>query len=110
MQRVFIIAVNCVLLVVALLGVHEVAGVQVWHWQISSLAAARSMMFWELALSAVLNAVAARFVVKGRKERHLCWLWVAIFAALLGGEYAYERGYFNFEWLKRSLVWIANKL
>ena len=67
-------------------------------------------MFWGLAIAAGVNAGAALFLVKGRKERHLCWTWAAIFAALFGGEYAYEHGWFNFRWLKNALVWLQNKI
>lgn len=110
MQRVFIVIANCALLAAVLLGVPEVAGVRLWHWQISSIPDAQGLRFWGLALAATGNAVAALFLVKGRKERKMCWLWAAIFAALAGGEYAYERGWFNFDWVKRALLWLTNKL
>ena len=109
MQRFFIIAANCVLLVAMLLGIPEIAGVRFWHWQISSLQAARTLTFWGLAMAAALNAGAAAFLIKGRKDREMCWLWAAVFVALAGGEYAYEREYFNFAWVKRSLLWLLNK-
>jgi len=109
MQRFFILTVNCALLAVVLLGVPEIAGVRFWRLEISSLPAARTLMFWGLAMAAAANAGAALFLVKGRKERKLCWLWAAIFGALLGGEYAYERGCFNFGWLKRALLWLLKK-
>lgn len=66
-------------------------------------------MFWGLALAAGANAGAALFLIKGRKERRFCWLWLAVFVALAGGEYAYERGWFNFDWLRRALMWLLNK-
>lgn len=109
-QRFVITAVNCVLLIVLLLGVPEVAGVRYWQWQLSSISVARALMFWGLALAAAANAAAALFLVKGRKEREFCLLWAAIFAALFIGEYGYERGWFNFYWLKRALLWATNKL
>ena len=109
MQRALIVAVNCVMLAGMLLGVQEVASEQFWHWQISSVPAARALTFWGLVLAALLNAAAALFVVKGRKDRKACWLWAAIFIALLGAAYIYERGYFNFHWLKNALLWIQNK-
>ena len=108
MQRFVISAANCVLLVVLLVGVPEVSGVRFWHWQLSSLPAARTLTFWGLLLAAAANA-GVTFLVKGRKNRKFCWLWAALFTALVGGEYAYERGYFNFEWLKRALLWLTNK-
>ena len=110
MRRSFIIAANCIILAALLLGVQEVSGVQFWHWQISSVSAARGLMFWGLAIASAANAAAALFLVKGRKDKRVCWLWAAIFIALLGGEYAYERGYFNFRWVKNALLWIQSKL
>lgn len=109
MQRFFVIAANCVLLLALLLGVPEVASERFWHWQISSVQAARVLMFWGLVLAVAVNAGAALFLIKDRKERRFCWLWAAIFAALAGGEYAYEHGWFNFDWLKRALLWLTNK-
>ncbi len=99
MQRFFIIAINCVLLAVAIIGVPEVAGVRFWRWQISSVATAQTLMLWGLAVAA-----AALFLLKGRKERRLCWQWAAIFGALLGVEYAFVRGWLNLRWLQRALL------
>jgi hypothetical protein len=62
-------------------------------------------MFWGLALAAAGNAVAALGLIKGRKERKLCWEWTAVFIGLLFVQYAYLRGYFNFNWLKQTLLW-----
>lgn len=110
MQRFFITAANCILLVVMLLGIPEIASERFGHWQLSSYSVARTLMFWALAIAAVANACVTHFLVKGRKDRHVGWTWVAIFAALWYSEFAYEHGYFNFSWLKSALVWIQNKL
>ena len=110
MQKFLIITANCALLVTFLIGVPEIAGVQFWNLELSSVPAARLLMFWGLALAAVLNAGAAKFLIKGKKDRHLCWLWAGIFAALVGAEFAHERGWFNFAWLKRALLWMVNKV
>jgi hypothetical protein len=110
MQRFFIIAINCVLLVGALIGVPEVAGVRFWRWQISSISTAQTLMLWGLAIAACGNAAAALFLLKGRKERKLCWLWAAIFGALLGVEYAFVRGWFHLHWLQRALLWFQSKI
>lgn len=107
MQRLFILAVNCAWLVVVFIGAPAVAGVQFWHLEISSVPVARALLFWGLALATAVNAGAALFVVKGRKERKMCWLWAAVFGALLGGEFTFERGCFNFDWLKRALLWLS---
>jgi hypothetical protein len=109
-QKFLIIIANCALLVVMLLGVPEICGVRFWSLEVSSFPIARILMFWGLALCSALNAVAAKFLVKSKKDRELCWIWAAIFAALLGAEFGYERGWFNFMWLKRALLWVMNKV
>jgi riboflavin transporter FmnP len=110
MQKFLIIAANCVLLVVMLLGVPEVCGVRFWSLEVSSVPIAHTLMFWGLMLAAALNAGAAKYLVKGKKDRNLCWLWAAIFMALVGAEFGYERGWFTFNWLKRALLWMQSKL
>jgi hypothetical protein len=110
MQRVFIIAANCVVLVAMLLGPSEVAGVRFGHWQISSVPASQTLRFWSLVAAAVANAGAAKFLIKGRKDQHLCWHWSIVFAAIVAGEFAYERGCFNFSWIKSGLLWVLSTL
>jgi len=40
----------------------------------------------------------------------LCWEWAAVFVGLLLVQYAYLRGYFNFNWLKQTLLWLQKHL
>ena len=110
MQRFFLLAVNCALLVAAFVGVPEVAGMRFWRWQISSIATAQTLMLWGLALAVIGNAGAALFFIKGRRERKLCWMWAMVFGALLLAYGAFVRGYFNFDWLKQTLHWFQNHL
>jgi hypothetical protein len=106
MQRFLIQCVNCVLLAIIFFGITAVAGMQFGNWQISSVPLARRLMFGGLALAATGNAVAALGLIKGRKERKLCWEWTAVFIGLLFVQYACLRGYFNFNWLKQTLLWL----
>jgi hypothetical protein len=101
MQRLFITIVNCTMLALVFIGVPAVAGERFWDWQISSVPVARELVLWGLALALAVNAGAALFLVKGRKEQKLCWEWAAVFAALLGAEYAFIRGWLNFAWLRQ---------
>lgn len=110
MQRFFIVAVNCALLSAAIIGVPEVAGVRFWRWEISSIAAAQTLMLCGLGLAAGGNAAAALFLLKGRKERRLCWQWAAIFGVLLSVEYAFIRGWLDLHWLQRALLWLQNRI
>lgn len=109
MQRFFIITVNCVVLATAIIAVPEIAGVRFWRWEISSVAAAQSLLLWGLGIAAGGNTVAALVLLKGRKERRLCWLWAAVFSVLLGVEYAAVRGWLNFHWLQQALLWFQSK-
>ena len=108
MRRFCITVVNCALLVVVLVGIPEIAGVQLWDWRISSVPIAQMLLFWGLALVVAGNAFAALFGVHSRKERKLCWEWAAVFAVLLGVEYALAHGWLNFNWLKETLLWLQN--
>ena len=106
MQRFLIQSVNFVLLAIVFFGLPAVAGAQFGSWQISAVPQARRLMFWGLALAAAGNVIAALGLIKSRKERKLCWEWTVVFTGLLLVQYAYLRGYFNFNWLKQMLLWL----
>jgi hypothetical protein len=106
MQKNFIIAANGAMLVLLLIGVPAVAGRRLGNWELLSVPASQRLTFWGLALAAAGNGVAALFLVKGRKDRKLCWEWAAVFAALFGVEYAFVRGWVSFHWLQRALRWL----
>ncbi len=110
MQRFFIIVLNCGLLAAAIIGVPEVAGVRFWHWEISSIAAAQTLMLWGLGLAIGGNAAGALFLLKGRKERRLCWQWAAIFGVLFGVEFAFIHGWLNLHWLQHALLWLQSRI
>jgi hypothetical protein len=106
MQRLLFITTNCVLLALLLVGSPAVTGARFWNWQISSIPAAQTLALGGLALATVGNAGTALFLIKGRKERKLCWEWAAVFGALLGVEFAFVQGRLNFNWLKQILLWL----
>jgi hypothetical protein len=108
MQRFLIQCVNCVLLAIVFLGIPAVTGEQFWKWRISSVPLAHQLMLWGLTLAATGNAMAALMLIKSRKERKLCWEWTGVFIGLLLVQYAYIRGYFNFNWFKNTLLWFQN--
>jgi hypothetical protein len=109
MQRFLIQSINWVLLAIIFFGIPAVTGKQFGDWQISAVPQARRLMFWGLALAAAGNAVAALGLIKSRKERKLCREWTAVFIGLLFVQYAYLRGYFNFNWLKQALEWLQKR-
>jgi hypothetical protein len=74
------------------IGAPEVAGARFWSWQISSIRVEQTLTLWGLAFAAAGNAGAALFLIKGRKERKLCWEWAAVFGALPGAEYTFVHG------------------
>ena len=106
MQRFLIQCANCVLLAIIFLGIPAVTGAQFGGWQITAIPQARRVIFWGLGLAVAGNAGAALGPVKSRKERKLCWEWMAVFIGLLLIQYAYLRGHFNFNWLKQTLLWL----
>jgi hypothetical protein len=108
MQRFLIQCVNCALLAIVFLGIPAATGEQFWEWRISSVPLAHELMLWGLALAAGGNMLAAGGLIKGRKERKLCWEWTGVFIGLLLVQYACNRGYFNFNWLKQILLWLQN--
>jgi len=106
MRRFSIITANCTLLVFLVIGIPAATGAKLGHWQVSSEPAARMVLFWGMGIAAAGNILAALFLIKGRKEKILCWEWAAVFSALLLAQWAFTRGYFNFEWLKQLLLWL----
>ena len=108
MQRLLIITTNGALLALLLIGVPAVAGRRLGNWELLSVSASQMLTFWGLALAAAGNGAAARFLIKGRKDRKYCWEWAAVFAALLGIEYAFVRGWLDFHWLQRALLWLQH--
>src|SRR5882724_7603383 len=106
MRRILIIATNCVLLGLLLIGLPAATRAHFGNVQLSSASTGRLLMFWGLGIAAAGNVLAALFLIKGRKEKILCWEWAAVFGALLLAQWAFTRGYFNFDWLKKSLLWL----
>jgi peptidoglycan/LPS O-acetylase OafA/YrhL len=108
MQRFLIITANCALLALLLIGLPAATHMQLGDWQIASISTGRRLLFWGLAIGAVGNILAGLALVKGRKDRKLCWEWTAVFAGLLLACWGFQRGYFNFNWLKQILLWLQN--
>jgi hypothetical protein len=110
MQRFLIKCVNCALLVIIVIGIPSVTRAAFGNLQISSGSKSQLLLFWGMSLALAGNIFAAAFLIKGRKERVLCWEWAAVFGALLFAYAAFVLGYFNFNWLKRFLLWLQNHL
>jgi len=105
MQRFLIIATNCALLALLLIGLPAATHAQLGDWQISSVSTGWQLLFWGLAVAMAGNVLAALALVKGRKGKMLCWEWAAVFGGLLLAAYGYRHGYFNFNWLRQALLW-----
>jgi hypothetical protein len=106
MQRFFIQGANFALLVLLLIGVPAVAHAQMGDWQITPASTLHRLIFGGLLIALLGNGAAAAFLIKSRKERILCWEWAAVFGGLLGIQFAFTHGYFNFAWLKQALQWM----
>lgn len=110
MQRFLIKCVNCALLIIIVIGFPAVTRARFGDLQITSGPTLQLLLFWGLSLALVANVFAALFLIKSRKERVLCWEWAAVFGVLLFAYSAFVLGYFNFNWLKKSLLWLQNHL
>jgi len=108
MQRLLIKCVNCGWLILLLIGLPAATRAQVGNVQLSSASTGRLLMFWALGIAAAANIFAALIFIKGRKQKILCWEWTAIFGVLLLAYYGFTRGWLNFDWLKKSLLWLQN--
>jgi hypothetical protein len=108
MQRLLIHCVNSLLLVVMLIGIPAITSARLGGLRLSSAPRAQRLTLWGLALAAAANAIAALSIVKGRKERARCWRWAGAFLALLTVECLHFNGYFNFDWLKKALLWVQS--
>ena len=106
MQRFLIITTNCALLVLLLIGLPAATREHFGNIQLSSASTGRVLMFCGLGIAAAANILAALIFIKGRKQKILCWEWSAIFCVLLLAYYGFVRGWFNFEWLKQTLLWL----
>ncbi|MGO8763603.1 MAG: hypothetical protein ACLQSR_00525 [Limisphaerales bacterium] len=110
MQRFLIKCANCASLVIIVIGLPAVTRARFGAWQITSAPTLQLLLFWGLSLALGANIFAGAFVLKGRKERTLCWEWAAVFGVLLFAYSAFVLGYLNFNWLKRSFLWLQNHL
>jgi hypothetical protein len=106
MQRFLIITINCALLILLFIGLPAATREHFGNVQLSSASTGRQLMFWGLGIAAAANFFAALILIKGRKQKILCWEWTAIFGALLLAYYGFTRGWFDFEWLKHALQWV----
>jgi hypothetical protein len=110
MQRFLIKCVNCALLILIIIGLPAATHDKFGNLRITSESISRLVLFWGLSLALAGNAFAALFLIKGRKERTLCWEWTALFGVLLFAFTAFVLGYFNFDWLKRGLLWLKSHI
>jgi len=106
MSRLLIQCLNTFLLIVILVGIPAVTSARFGNLLLSSAAQAQRLTLWGLAVVAGANGVFALGLIKGRKERLLCWKWAASFLVLLSIEYSLVHGYVNFDWLKAALEWV----
>lgn len=110
MQRFLIISANCALLILIIIGIPAITRVEFRGLEISSAPKLKLLLFWGFGLAVALNIVAATVLVKNKKDRAVCWEWVAIFGILLVVYCAFVFGYFNFDWLKNFLLRLQSYL
>lgn len=110
MQRALIQIVNGVWLALVLIGVPAATSLHVGRFSLSSQPSLQNVTLWGLGLAVIGNLVAGLFVIKNAKVQALCWMWALAFATLFGVEYLTFTGKLQFDWLKRALQWVQQKL
>jgi uncharacterized membrane protein len=106
MQRFLINVINCALLIVILIGIPAITHAHIGHWQISSTPTAEKLTFGGLVFAIAANVLVATIFLKNPKTKESCAKWVFVFVGILFLEYAFGRGWFNFDWLKNFLLWL----
>ena len=109
MQQFLLRCVNFAMLIVMVIGIPAVTHAQLGNFQITPAPTLQLLSFWGLSLALGGNVLAAALLFKGRKERMLCWEWAAIFGVLLFAYSAFALGYFKFNWLKQTLLWLQKR-
>ena len=107
MQRFLIIATNCVLLALLLIGLPAATHAQLGDWQISSVSTGWQLLFWGLAAGATGNSLAALAFVKGRKGKTLCWEWAAVFGGLLLAVLRFPARLFQFQLVEADVAVVS---
>jgi hypothetical protein len=110
MQRFLINTVNSALLILIFIALPAISHKQFWNWQISSAPTTQKLIFGGLILAIAANVLGATIFIPGPKAKALCAKWSFIFGGFLFVEYAFVRGWINFDWLKNSLLWLQNHL
>jgi hypothetical protein len=110
MGRILIIVANVALLILLVIGLPAAARARLGDVQISFASTNQKLIFAALTLAVIANLLIAKFLIKQRPLRHLCWEWAAVFAALLLAFFAFTRGYLHFAWLTRALQWLQKHL
>jgi uncharacterized membrane protein len=108
-SRFLVKIINVTWLVIVFIGVPAITHASIGNWNITQASTSRMLLFSGLALAAVINLLLG-FTFKKTKDRILCWEWTTIFAGLLLVQYAYSRGYLNFDWLKKFLQSLQPRL
>lgn len=109
-MRPFLIkTINCVWLILVVIGLPAIAEAHVLGMELASAPMARRLMAWGLGLGAVANAGLGAYALRNKKEKRLSWEWAAGFLCLCAVVLAVSHGYLNFEWLKRSLLWVRDR-
>jgi len=109
MLRALIQCANGFLLIIILIGIPAITSARFGSLQLSFAPKTQMLTLWGLALAAVANSFVALALVRGRKERLLCWRWAAIFGMMLLIEYMFAHAYLNFDWLREALQWLQKR-
>ena len=101
---------NCLLLLITLIGVPAATSVRLGSLQIGSRPASEMVTLGLLAMALSFNLFGWLFLGAKRKTRQLWFRWSCIQLFVLAFELIYFEGYFSFDWLQNSLLWLKSRL
>jgi hypothetical protein len=110
MRHYAIHIVNSLLLVITLIGVPAATSVRLGSLQIGSRPASEMVTLGLLGMALAINLFGWLFLGSKRKTRQLWFRWSCVHLFILTFELIYFEGYFSFDWLQNSLLWLKSRL
>jgi len=86
-----------------LIGLPAAARLEMGPWEVRSRGQIPWLIVWGALLGALLNLMAARWWVRRRQDRRLCWQWMGAYGLIAAVEGMILRGWIHFDWLKELL-------
>jgi hypothetical protein len=108
MRKATIQAVNGILLLLLLIGLPAAVRLELGAWEVRSRGQLPWLIFWGALLAGGVNLVMARWGLRRRPERALCWQWLVAFGLIAVVEGMILMDWIHFDWLKELLQGIRS--